>query len=221
MAISVDLLRNIPYFSGLRTSELDNLKNFFFAKTAERGVIIFIEGEPAESTYFVDSGMVKVFKTSLNGREQILSIVYPGETFNDIPIFDGGINLASAQAMERVALYGIRGSDLAVISRNNPQVAVNVARVLARQAHQLEELIEDLSFRRVNSRIAKLLLENSEKRDKYKSHFTHQELAAQAGTVREIAGKSLKCLADAGMIRLEQHRIVITDKKSLKDIADT
>jgi len=218
MAISVDFLQDIPYLHGLCISELENMENFFFKKTVERGVIVLIEGEPADSTYFVASGMVKVFKTSVAGREQILSIAYPGETFNDIPIFDGGINLASAQAMECAVLYGIRGSDLEVIFRNNPQVAINITRVLAKQAHQLESLIEDLSFRQVKNRIAKLLLENSESDSRYKSHFTQQDLAAMAGTVRELVARSLKFLEAEGVIRLERHRVVITDKNALEGV---
>jgi len=205
MAIAVDFLQNIPYLYGLCTSELENMENFFFKKTVERGVIIIVEGEPADSTYFV-------------GREQILSIAYPGETFNDIPIFDGGVNLASAQAMECAVLYGIRGSDLEVIFRNNPQVAINITRVLAKQAHHLESLIEDLSFRQVKNRIAKLLLENSESDSRYKSHFTQQDLAAMAGTVRELVARSLKVLEAEGVIRLERHRVVITDKNALEGV---
>ena len=66
------------------------------------------EGEPAEALYFAGSGVVKKFKTSADGKEQILSIVCPGESFNNVPIFDGSQNQASAGAMGPVILYGNR-----------------------------------------------------------------------------------------------------------------
>jgi len=108
MAIQVELLKSIPYFSGLSSAELDSVRQRIFEKTVERGEVILLEGEPAEALFFVASGAVKVFKTSAEGKEQILNIVRPGESFNDVPIFDDGPNPASAQAMGPDTLYGIR-----------------------------------------------------------------------------------------------------------------
>ena len=90
MAVQLEALKSIPYFSNLSLAELESIRRFVFEKTADRGEVILFEGEPAESVYFVVSGAVKVFKTSAEGKEQTLSIVRPGESFNDVPIFDGG-----------------------------------------------------------------------------------------------------------------------------------
>ena len=108
MAVPVEFLKSIPYFSELSPAELDSIAPFIFEKTAERGEIILLEGESAEALFFVVSGAVKVFKTSAEGKEQILNIVRSGESFNDVPIFDDAPNPASAQAMVPVVLYGIR-----------------------------------------------------------------------------------------------------------------
>ncbi|MFQ5874308.1 MAG: Crp/Fnr family transcriptional regulator, partial [Dehalococcoidia bacterium] len=112
MDVQVDFLQSIPYFSGLGPAELDSVRNLIFEKTAERGELILLEGEPAEALYFVASGVVKAFKTSADGKEQILYLTRPGGSFNDVPVFDGGPNPVSAQAMGPVVLYGIRKSDL-------------------------------------------------------------------------------------------------------------
>ena len=88
MVIQVECLKCIPYFSGLSPAEIDSIRQLFFEKTAERGEIILLEGEPSETLFFVASGAVKVFKTSAEGKEQILSIVRPEESFNDVPIFE-------------------------------------------------------------------------------------------------------------------------------------
>ena len=137
MTIPVEFLQSIPYFSGLNATELDSIREFIFEKKAERGQIILAEGEPADILYFVASGAVKVFKTSAEGKEQILNIVRPGESFNDVPIFDGGPNPASAEAMGAVVLYSIRRRELDVLLRNYPQVALNITKVLAGQARHL------------------------------------------------------------------------------------
>jgi CRP-like cAMP-binding protein len=217
MAIQVELIKSIPYFSGLSSAELDSLKGLIFETTAERGEFILLESEPAAALYFVVSGVVKVFKTSADGREQILQIVRPGESFNDAPVFDGGPNPASAQAMGPVVLYRIKNSDMGVILRTHPQVALNVIHVLSQKLRHLVSLVEDLSFKHVTARLAKILLEYAgDGVGSAKPRLTQQEMAAMAGTAREMIGRSLKELEDEKIIRLEHHRIVVTDKKALK-----
>lgn len=220
MAIDVELLKSIPYFSDLSPAELDSIKEFIFERTAESGDLILLEGEPADAMYFVASGVVKAFKTSADGKEQILNFVRPGEPFNDVPVFDGGPNPASVQAMGPVVLYGIRNSDLEVILRDHPQVSLNVTRVLSQQVRHLVSLVEDLSFRHVIARVAKILLEYASDGTGPKPKLTQQEMAAMAGTAREMVGRSLKSLEDEGVIRLERQRVVITDKKALREIAE-
>ena len=220
MAIQVEFLKSIPYFPGLSPAELDFIRKLVFEKTAARGEVILIEGEPAETLYFVASGAVKVFKTSAEGKEQILNIVRLGESFNDVPIFDGGLNPASAQAMGPVVLYGIRKNDLKVILRDHPQVGMNIIKVLAERVRQLVSLVEDLSFRHVIGRVAKILLEQAGDGTGSKPRLTQQEMAVMAGTAREVVGRSLKALEEGGAIRLERHRIVITDRAALKELIE-
>src|SRR5512138_1380086 len=107
MAIPMEFLRSVPYFARLSPEVLDETRRLVFDRKYDRGEIIVLEGEAPEALFFLDSGAVKIFKTSADGKEQILSIVRPGESFNDISVFDGGINPASAQAMGQVHVYGI------------------------------------------------------------------------------------------------------------------
>ncbi len=220
MAVQVAFLKSIPYFSGLSPTELDSIKQLIFEKTAHRGEVILLEDESAEALFFVASGAVKVFKTSAEGKEQILNIVRPGESFNDAPIFDDGPNPASVQAMGPVTLYGLRKSDLKAILQNYPKVALNVIKVLAEQVRQMVSLVEDLSFRQVISRVAKILLEYAGDGAGPRQRLTQQEMAAMAGTAREVVGRSLKALEEEGTIRLERHRIIIADKEALKGIVE-
>jgi len=220
MADQVTFLKSTPYFSGLSPGEFDSVKKLIFMKTAERGEVILLEGESAEALYFVASGVVKVFKTSVEGKEQILNIVRPGESFNEVPVLDGGPNPASAQAITPVVLQGIGKSDLQVILRDYPQVTLNVIKVLANRVRHLVSLVEDLSFRRVTGRVAKILLEHAGDGTGPRPRLSQQEMAAMAGTAREVVGRSLKSLEEAGTIRLDRHRIVITDREALKGMME-
>jgi CRP-like cAMP-binding protein len=221
MAVQVAFLQSTPYFSGLSLSELEPIKGLIFERTVERGEMIVFEGESAEALYFVVSGVIKVFKTSVEGKEQILNIVRPGEAFNDVSIFDGSPNPAAAQAMGPAVLYGITRADLEVVLQDYPQVARNVIKVLAGRVRHLVSLVEDLSFRHVLARIAKILIEQAGNGAAPGPRLTQQEMAAMAGTAREVVGRSLKSLEEVGAIRLDRHRIVITNQEALKEAAQT
>jgi CRP/FNR family transcriptional regulator len=220
MAVQLEFLRSILYFSELSLAELESIRKLVFEKTADRAEVVLLEDESAANLYFVASGAVKVFKTSAEGKEQILSIVRPGESFNDVPVFDGGLNPASARTMGPVLLYGIRKNDMEAVLRDHPQIALNVIKVLARRVRHLVSLVEDLSFRHVISRVAKILLEHVGGEMGRGPRLTQQEMAAMAGTAREVVGRSLKALEEEGAIKLDRHRIIITDKETLQKIME-
>jgi CRP-like cAMP-binding protein len=219
MITPLEAAKTIPYFSGIDLESLEYASKAVIEKKVDKGEIIILEGETAEALFVVASGAVKIFKTSADGREQILSIVRPGESFNDVPVFDNGLNPASAQAMTPVMLYGITRQELEAILRKHPAVALNIIKTLAHKVRQLVSLVEDLSFRHVRSRVAKILLEYAADRSEPRPRLTQQDIAAMAGTAREVVGRSLKSLESDGLIRLESHRVVISDKEALRQLA--
>lgn len=219
MAIQLSSLKAIPYFTGMSEADLALISRHVFEKRAERGEILFFEGEPADVLYFVVEGVVKVFKTSADGKEQIFSIIRPGDSFNDVPVISGGVNLASAGAMSTVMLNGIKKKELENIIKEYPQVALNIINVLSRRVEELMTLVEDFSFRRVSGRVAKILLEYTGKDNPEKPRLTQQEIAAMIGTAREMVGRSLKNLEGEGAIRIERNRIIITDRQVLSELA--
>jgi len=219
MAIQLASLKSIPYFSGLSDTTLAPIVKYVFEKRAERGEILFFEEEPADVLYFVTEGVVKVFKTSADGKEQIFGIIRPGDSFNDVPVISGGKNLTSAGAMSAVTLNGIKKKDLEAIINENPQIALNIISVLSRRVKELMTLVEDFSFRRVSSRVAKILLEYMGKESNERPRLTQQEIAAMIGTAREMVGRSLKSLEEDGAIRIERNRIIIADQRILREMA--
>ena len=220
MAIKVEFLKSIPYFAELDARDLEAVKGFVFEKTAERGELIILEGDSPKALYFVVSGAVKVYKTSVEGKEQILGIARPGDSFNDVAAFDGQLTPASAEAMGPVVLYGVTRDSMAAVLGDHPQVALNVARVLATRVRHMLELIEDLSFRHVIGRVARILLEYSENGADSRPRLTQREMAGMAGTAREVIGRSLRALEDEGAIKMERNRIIIADKDALRQMVE-
>ena len=216
MAISFDSLKSIPYFTGLAEGALAAVNSHVFEKKAVRNDILVFEGEPVEAMFFVASGVVKVFKTSADGKEQILRIIRPGDTFNDVPVL-GGVNLTSAAAMSPAVLYGMKKKDLESLSREYPQIALNIIKVLSTRVQEMISLVEDLSFLHVNGRVAKILLEYAGNGEK--PRLTQQEMAAMIGTAREMVGRSFRNLESEGAIRVERNHIIIADHATLKRIA--
>lgn len=221
MAVSLELLKGNHYFAGISQPEIEAIRRHIFEKTAGREEPIIFEGETADAIYFVVSGAVKVFKTSTEGKEQILEIVLPGGSFNDAAVFVGGPNRYGAQAMGTVLLYGLPGNKLDAILKDYPRVARNVIRVLANQFLRLTSLVEDLSFRTVSSRTARILLDYATTGNTGGRPLTQREMAALAGTAREVVGRSLKYLEDQGAISIARHRIIINDRALLKKLAGT
>jgi len=225
MAVEIDLLKSIPYFSGLSPAELEAIKQRVFETSAERNELILLEEEPAEAVYFVVSGAVKTFKTSVEGKEQALYITRPGESFNDVPIFDGGPNPASATAMSPVILYGISKTDMKTLLQEHHNIAINIIKVLAERMRHFVSLVEDLSFRHVTGRVARLLLEYAKDHAGLvdgvspKPRLTQQDMAAMVGTAREVVGRSLKTLEEEGAIRMDRHRIRIVNKEILEEMS--
>ena len=120
-----------------------------------------------------------------------------------------------------MVLYGVDKGDLERLLQRYPRVSQNVNRVLAGQIRRLTALVEDLSFKPVIGRVAKILLEYSDEGHGTRPKLTQQEMAAMAGTAREVVGRSLKSLEEEGLIRLEKNRLVIRDREALENMVAT
>lgn len=221
MPVESEKLRQIPIFATLSAQDLAQVAALTQERHYERGDLILLEGEQDGALYYVYSGLVKVFKTSPGGKEQVLRLISAGHTFNDVPALDGGPNPASAAALEPGVIYLIRRAELSQLIRSRPDVAAAVVRTLAGALRHLVALVEDLSLRHVTARVAKILLqqENEARAGEIHHHLTQQEMAALAGTAREVVGRALKDLEIAGAIEMRQGRAVILNSERLQLLA--
>ena len=220
MAATIENIGKLRYFTGVDASQMAGIPQLFSEKSFIKGQNIVSEGERDETLHFVNTGVVKIYKTSTEGKEQIIKLARPGESFNDITVFSDGPSPYSAQALGTITMvYKINKNDLMPVMKSNWKVAMNAAETLAEQSRLLLALIEDLSFKNVTNRVAKILLQHSAPGPEGMPRLTQYEMAAMAGTAREVVGRSLKTLEDSGAIKLERHRIVISNKEYLEQLA--
>lgn len=217
-----DILRQTPYFAEVDQSQLNAVARAVVERSYRRGDPVFLEGDTCEGLYVVKSGRVRVYKISPEGREQVLLIAGPGDTFNEVPVFDGGPNPASVEALEPTVLLLLPRSALLTLVETQPEIARAFMRTFAARLRQLVGLVEELSFKTVTGRVARILLEQlpslGGERDDRSHRLTQREIAAIAGTAREVAGRALKALEQQGAIRIERGRIVIIDRERLASL---
>ena len=208
-------MRALPYFAPLDEDTLASVAAAAVHRAYAPDEIIFLEGEPCAGLFCVQSGHVKIYKSSPEGREQILHICRPCESFNDVAVFDGGPNPASAQAMDATTVCLIERSALLNLFDRHPKLAQAVVAVLAARARMLVNMVEDLSLRSVTGRLAKLLLDQATQGGEA-IPLTHQQMAARLGTVREMVSRALRELEVEGLVRREGRQIVIVDRAALE-----
>jgi CRP-like cAMP-binding protein len=220
MAVEVDLLKSVNYFAGLETAELESIRKHMIEKAVDKGELFLLEGEWSDFLYFLIGGLVKVYKTSTSGKEQILHIAPPGESLNDVSTFDGGTNQASMVSMTPVHLYGVRKEDLLTILHDHPRIYLNILKALAYRIRRDSNLVGELSSSQAMARLDKLLL------GKYAGEeltvglwLTQQDMANMIGTCREVVNRSLKVMEEKGAIRLGRHRVIVLSKAILADMA--
>jgi CRP-like cAMP-binding protein len=216
-ASAASLLRRVPVFASLPDRDIEQLALHFVRREVAKGKLVTVEGQPAEGLYVVASGHFKRFKTSPDGHEQILMFLQPGESFGEVPLLDGSPDPASTQAMERSILYVLARSRFEELVQQSPDLALGLIRFLARRIRYFTDVVEDLSFHHRTERVAKLVLERSAIGDL--DRLTQTDMAAAAGTVREVVGRALRELEQRSAIYVEHGHITIRDRDLLAAIA--
>jgi CRP/FNR family transcriptional regulator len=224
MPVKAEALRGIPLFATLTPDDLAQVATVTVERRYTRGDIVILAGQEGGALYFVRRGLVKVYRTSEEGKEQALRLIGAGHTFNDVPALDGGPNPASVMAMEPTIVYATSGAQLRRLISERPGLAEAAVHTLAAALRALVALVEDLSFRHVSGRVAKILLEQAAQSqaaqgaadgEQTPRRLTQQEIAAMAGTAREMVGRALKELETAGAIRNDHGRITVISAERL------
>lgn len=213
-------LHSSSYFKALNNEEIGRIKEEVVELSYAKGEVVFTDGESCRGLYMVKAGRIQVFKCASNGKKQILFIVSAGETFNDVAVFDCGPNIASASALEPTTVYVIPREALLSLVAESP-VAQAIIRTFAARLRHLTQVVADLSFRSVISRLARMLLDESggATLGPYLiPRLTQSDMATRVGSVREVVARALKVLEKKDAIRIERQRILVIDQEKLRAI---
>lgn len=218
-----DMLRKVAYFRELPANGMAGLVRAVRERRFAAGETILVEGEKSDGLYVVLRGRVKVFKLSADGREQVLRILGPGRTFNDVAAIDGGPNPGYVAGLADGAVCLVPAVALRRLMAHHPQVCAAAVQVLAARLRAMTVLVEDLALRGVLPRVARLLLDCSRGRaglveggEGLCHPLTQQQIAEMTGSVREVVQRSLKTLEREGAIELARARVTIRDPAVLE-----
>jgi CRP/FNR family transcriptional regulator, cyclic AMP receptor protein len=217
-----ETLRGVPIFSGLSDTEMKFLAERAVPRQYGPGELLFSEGDACAGLYIVESGQVRIFKSSAGGREQVLAVDGPGSSIAELPVFDGDNYPASAMAVNQTAVLFVSKQDFHSMCLIHTQVALKVLRVVGKRLRTLVGIIEELSFTTVRSRLISLLLRQagagdaSSDRAELELASSNQELAARIGTVRELVSRNLSRLQAEGLIRTEGRLVTIPSLRALR-----
>ncbi len=217
------ILRKTPLFATLTEAEMKALAARSVRKRFQKDEQLFAEGDPCTGLYLVAVGKIRIFKLSPSGREQILAVEGPGSSFAELPVFDGGNYPAAASALENTEVLFISRKDFQNFCREHPDVGLKVIAVVGSRLRRLVGLIEELSFTTVRQRLIALILrltqaEGVRSTEGIRIELTksHQDLASELGTVRELVSRNLSRLEAEGFLDVEGRKIVVKDLPGLR-----
>jgi CRP-like cAMP-binding protein len=222
---ALSFLTEHPPFAELDSASVKALASRCRRRSWRPGETLFLEGQPCRDLHILVSGRVKCFRSSREGREQILRIFErPGDMFCTTSAFSTGSHIITAGAMNDVSLYVIDVETIKRVAREEPAVALALVTTAGDQMRSLVSLADDLSLKTATARVAKLLWERARAEggpDRkairlQRAELREDEIAAMVGTVRVHVSRSLKALATMGAITLDRDAICISDLKALE-----
>jgi len=216
-----EILQRIPMFAGLAPEVTEALAARAATRPFAPGELLFQEGDRCEGIFLLVQGSVKIYKTSASGRQVTLAVETAPATVAELPLFDGGPYPASAQAVGSVSTMFIHKRDFRAICLEHPQLPLQALSIVGRRLRALVTLIESVAFGKIRQRLARMLLElASQGGDSFPLPGTHQEIALNLGTVREVVSRNLSRFQAAGLIQINHGEIVVADRQGLEQEAE-
>lgn len=221
------VLKKTALLSDLSDSELELLAALTVRKKFSNAELLISEGEPCRGMHIIVSGHVRMFKASATGREQVLSLDGPGGSIAEIPVFDGGPYPASAVAVGDTEIAFISRHDFRTYCLEHPEVALKVLAAVGTRLRRLLGIIEQLSFSTIRQRLVANLISLAHSKGKKTERGielllpgSHQELANQLGTVRELVSRNLMRLQAEGLLEVDARQIIVKDINGLSALLD-
>jgi len=212
------IIRRAPLFSALDDASAASVRESMPALKLAKGHTLFKEGDEGDRLYVIVSGKVKLGTSSGDGRENLLSILGPGEMFGELSLFDPEPRTATATAVTDVRLVSLAHDQVIGLATSQPQVSLELLRRLAQRLRKSNEVLADLVFADVPGRVAKAIIDLGTRFGVQKDdglHVNHdltqEELAQLVGASRETVNKALADFAARGWVKLEPRAVLVTD----------
>jgi CRP/FNR family transcriptional regulator, dissimilatory nitrate respiration regulator len=216
------MVAEIPLFHGLQPGQMEEIVTSMADQTFERGQPVLSEGEAAEGFFVLVQGRVKIFKLSPDGKEQILHIFGPGESFGEVPMFAGGHFPANAETIEKSRIFFFPRAAFLDLIQKDPSLAMNMLAELSQRLRQLTQLVEELSLKEVPGRLAAhvLYLSNGNSgADEVELDITKGQLASLLGTIPETLSRILGKMNTQRIIAVQGRKLKILDRMTLETLA--
>ena len=217
----IEAAGKVTLFHGLPRTQLEALARIAVLKRVPRGQEIFQHGDPAEGFYAVAAGKVKVFRASPLGKEQILHVFGPGESFGEIAVFERGEFPAGAQTLDDSQLLFFPRKAFSEAIRKDPELAMNMMALLATRLRQLVRKVEEIGLKEVPARLAAYLLGLGQ--DQGGAHIRLDipkgQIALSLGASQETLSRTLKRFAERGFIRMKGRDVALLDQDGLARLA--
>lgn len=219
--LATNPLTNIPCFSGLNEAASEIVSGSIVECNYSKDAVVFFEGDPCTGLFIIKAGRVKLYRSSPGGDEHIVRVLGTGGCFECAPLFDGGPNPVSAQTMDESTLFFLPAEAFRSIL-HTPGIAFQFASVLSLRLRSLLNQVEDMSFRPVGARLARLLLQMGEHDNGTRSEksslkqLNQQHLACMLGCTRQMVNTSLGKLVREGLVRKEGKRLIVLKPDELR-----
>ena len=220
----VESLTQLPFFAGIDNAGLSRIWQTARIHDFQAGATIFNEDEACAGFHVVLEGLVRIFRVNPEGRLHTLSLLRPVAAFNVVAAMDGGPNPFNAVAVTSAQIMVLAHECLIELIANERPLLENYVQQLAHLNREYIERLEDMTFRTIPSRLAKLFLHETTYADQISeapTRLTQEEIAAILGTTREVIGRALRGLLNAGLLRKEGRKVFIADREGLEILADT
>jgi CRP/FNR family cyclic AMP-dependent transcriptional regulator len=216
-----ETLRTVPLFAHLGTAELARVASAVRERGYPKNSVIFFEDDPGDALYVVVSGQVKVVLIGEDGREVILAVLGAGDFFGEMSLIDDEPRSAHVIAMDDARLLVLRREDFHRALEETPRIALGLLRALSQRLRRADDKIGALVLLDVFGRVARVLLELSEEADDglIARRVTHHMIAQMIGSTRETVSRTMRALAERGLIEVTGKGIRITDPRALRAAA--
>lgn len=217
-----EILGQVRHLGNLPLELQEAILNIASRRHYNAGQVIYLEGEPAEYVYLLEHGWVKATRMSRDGREQAMFFLRPVDIFGDIAVFTGTSYPGTVTALEDADVWAIPSTLLLEQVKRQPELALAVIRRLGERVLYYIELVENLSLRSVEARLANTLLQHAQSVDGQlvvprRDWTTFDEMAVRLGTVRDVLSRALKALETEGLLKVEKKAIRLLEPQRLEE----